>query len=149
MRVKIRDKVWTLVRVKSIPDEGGDKVYGDCDAPWTKNKKIRVLKELSDQKLLDTLVHETTHAALWDLGEGPVKSLANAVAHELWNDGLRPDQRPSKKNFDKVEHEIISVIWSRGEVAVFDEDVRREVAHAIARLLNRLGWGFKCNNKSS
>ena len=68
--------------------------------------------------------------------------MANAVAHELWNDGLRRGHKPTKKNHDKLEHEIISIIWSRGEVAVFDEAVRREVADCQARMLNRLGWAF-------
>ncbi|MGD9726555.1 MAG: hypothetical protein AB7L09_01170 [Nitrospira sp.] len=144
MRVRVRDKVWQLDHVKHIPGDDPDTVVdGDCDSPTTKNKKIRIVKDLSEQRLLDAYVHELTHAALWDLGEGPVASLANAVAHELWNDGLRPGHRPSKKNFAKLEHEVVSVIWSRGEVAVFDESVRQEVAHTIARLLNRLGWAFK------
>ena len=50
--------------------------------------------------------------------------------------------RSTKKNLDKLEHEIISIIWARGEVANFDEEVRREVAHSQARMLNRLGWAF-------
>lgn len=143
MRVLARGKVWRLVYTSKLPKD----VDGECDAPWIKKKQIRIRKDMSDQRLLDAYVHEVTHASLWDLGEGPVASLANAVAHELWNDGLRPEHKPSKKNLDKLEHEIVSIIWSRGEVAVFDEDVRREVAHTIARLLNRLGWAFtKCRS---
>lgn len=142
MRVLIRGKVWRLVYVKEIPSNDGE-CDGECDAPWIKNKKIKIVKGLSDQRLLDAYVHELTHASLWDLGEGPVASLANAVAHELWNDNVRPGHKTTKKNLDKLEHEIVSIIWSRGEVAVFDEDVRREVAHSMARLLNRLGWGFE------
>jgi len=139
MRVPVRGKVWRLVYTNGL----GKGVDGDCDAPWTKKKQIRIRRGLSEQSLLDVYVHEVSHAALWDLGEGPVASLANAVAHELWNGGLRPGHKTSKKNLDKLEHEIVSVIWSRGEVAVFDEDVRRAVAHAMAGLLNRLGWAFE------
>ena len=142
MRVLIRGKVWRLVYVKEIPSADGI-VDGECDAPWIKKKKIKIRKDLEGQPLLDAYVHECSHAALWDLGEGPVASLANAVAHELWNDGLRPRDKTTKKNLDKLEHEIISVIWSRGEVAMFDETVRGEVAHSMARMLNRLGWAFK------
>lgn len=131
--------MWHLVHTKVLPSD----VDGECDSPNTKKKQIRIRKDLKDQSLLDVYVHELTHAALWDLGEGPVASLANAVAHELWNDGLRPGSKACKRNLDKLEHEIVSIIWSRGEVAVFDESVRREVAHTIARLLNRLGWKFK------
>jgi len=139
VRVLIRTKVWKLVHTTTLEDG----TSGECDAPWCKDKEIRIRKTLKNQDLLDTYVHEVTHAAFWDLGEGPVASLANAVAHELWNDGLRPGFKASKKNFDKLEHEIISVIWLRGEVAVIDENVRREVAHSQARVLNKLGWAFK------
>jgi len=134
----VRGKVWRLVYTTTLQKD----VDGECDSPTTKNKQIRIRKDISEQRLLDVYVHEVSHAALWDLGEGPVASLANAVAHELWNDGLRLGHEPSKKNLHKLEHEIVSIIWSRGEVAVFDEDVRREVANAMARLLNRLGYGF-------
>jgi len=139
VKVLVRGKVWLLVHTKALSED----VDGECDAPNAKKKQIRIRKGLKDQRLLDVYVHELTHAALWDLGEGPVASLANAVAHELWNDGLRPVGQTSKNNLDKLEHEIVSIIWSRGEVAVFDETVRREVAHTIARLLNRLGWAFE------
>ena len=139
MRVTARGKVWNLVYTEDLPED----VDGECDAPWVKKKEIRIRKGMTSQRLLDAFVHEVTHAALWDLGEGPVSSLANAVAHELWEDGVRMGAKPSKKNFDKLEHEIVSIIWSRGEVAVFDESVRREVSHTIARLLNRTGWSFK------
>jgi len=118
-------------------------VDGECEAPWRKKKRIKIRKGMTEQRLLDAYVHECSHAALWDLGEGPVGSLANAVAHELWNDGLRPGSKPSKTNLEKLEHEIMSIVWPRGEVAVFDEEVRREVAHSMARLLNRLGWAFE------
>jgi hypothetical protein len=135
----VRSKVWRLVYTSTLEKD----VDGECDAPWIKKKKIKIRKDISGQRLLDAYVHELSHAALWDLGEGPVKSLANAVAHELWNKGLRADRKTTKKTRDKLEHEIISVIWSRGEVAMFDEDVRLEVAHSMARFLNRLGWAFE------
>ena len=138
MKLLIRGKVWQLVYT-TLPKD----VDGECDAPWTKKKKIKIRKELSNQRLLDVLVHECAHAALWDLGEGPIATMANAVAHELWNDGARPGYKSSKKNLEKLEHEIVSIIWSRGEVANFDEEVRREVAHAMGKMLNRLGWAFE------
>lgn len=118
-------------------------VDGECDAPWIKNKQIRIRRGLTKQRLLDAFVHEVTHASLWDLGEGPVASLANAVSLELWASGLRPGQETSKTTQDRLEQATISVIWTRGEVAVIDEGVRREVAQAIARMLNRLGWAFQ------
>jgi hypothetical protein len=139
MRVLVRGKVWRLVHTRSLPKD----VDGECDAPSTKKKQIRIRAEIKDQRLLDVYVHELIHACLWDLGEGPVASLANAVAHDLWNDGLRTGHKSSKTNLDKLEHEITSVLWPRGEIAVIDEDVRREISHTVARLLNRLGWAFE------
>lgn len=139
MRVLIRNKVWDLIYSTSL-EEGTD---GECDAPFVKNKQIRIRKELKGQRLLDAYVHEVTHASFWDLGEGPVASLANVVALDLWESGVRPNRKTNKVTRDRLEHHIIGVIWTRGEVAVIDSDVRREMADSIARVLNRLGWAFK------
>jgi hypothetical protein len=139
VRVLIRGKVWILSYSEDLPKE----VDGDCDAPWVKGKQIRIRKELQNQPLLDAYVHEVTHAAFWDLGEGPVASLANVVALDLWEAGLRPNSKTTKVTRDRLEHRIIGVVWTRGEVAVIDESVRREMAESIARVLNRLGWAFK------
>ena len=136
MRVLIRGKVWQLIEQRTLPDGRN----GDCDGPDTKGKQIRILRALSGKPLLDTLVHEVLHAALWDLGEGPVLSLANEVARSLWQNGVRGSRVGTKATQERLEHEVVSTIWTRGEVAVIDEEVRREVAHAIARLLTRLGW---------
>jgi hypothetical protein len=139
VRVLVRNKIWRLVYTTTL-EEGTD---GECDAPFIKKKQIRIRKELKGQRLLDAYVHEVTHAALWLLGEGPVASLANCVALDLWECGLRPGRKTTKVTRDRLEHHIVSVIWTRGEVAVIDEDVRREVAEAIARMLSNLGWAFK------
>lgn len=136
MRVLIRGKVWQLVEHSRLPNDRN----GDCDPPGKKGKQIRVRRGLAGRPLLDTLVHELIHAALWDLGEGPVASLANEVARALWKRGVRASRRATHATQEHLEHEVVSIIWTRGEVAVIDEDVRREVAHAIARLLTRLGW---------
>lgn len=136
MKVSIRGKIWTLQECNKLPAG----IDGDCDAPITKNKLIRIRSSISGQRLLDVLCHEVSHAALWDLGEGPIESLANAIAHQLWDQNVRPDQKTSKRTEEKLEQAIIGIIWTRGEIAMFDEVVRREVANAIGRLLSRLGW---------
>jgi hypothetical protein len=138
MRIPIRGRIWHLVHTNDLPED----TDGECDAPWIKKKKIKIRKDLNGEHLIDTYIHECAHAALWDLGEGPVASLANAIAYELWNSGIRPGYKTTKKNLDKLEYEIISIIWVRGEVAMFEESVRREVAHAMALMLNKLGWSF-------
>jgi hypothetical protein len=136
MKVSIRGKIWTLQECNKLPAD----IDGDCDSPITKNKLIRIRSSISGQRLLDVLCHEVSHAALWDLGEGPIESLANAIAHQLWDQNVRPDQKTSKRTEEKLEQAIIGIIWTRGEIAMFDEVVRREVANAIGRLLRRLGW---------
>jgi hypothetical protein len=138
MHIPIRGRIWELVHTDELPED----IDGECDAPWVKKKKIKIRKDLNGERLIDAYIHECAHAALWDLGEGPVASLGNAVAHELWNSGIQPEHKTTKKNLDKLEHEIISIIWSRGEVAVFEDSVRREVAHAMALMLNKLGWSL-------
>lgn len=136
MRVHIRGKTWTLVEVTFRSN-----TYGECDSPTKSGKQIRIKKGLKDHALLDTTIHEVTHAALWDLGEGPVDSLAGIIALTLWENGLRQelDRRP---NMPKLEHDIVGVMWTRGEVAVLDEEVRRATANAISRVLTRLGWAY-------
>lgn len=136
MRVSIRGKVWNLEESSKLPPE----IDGDCDAPTTKNKLIRIRSSIAGQRLLDVLCHEVAHAALWDLGEGPIESLANAIAHQLWDQGVRAGRKTSKRTEEKLEQAIIGIIWTRGEIAMFDEIVRREVAIALARVLRRLGW---------
>lgn len=138
MRLLIRGKVWKLIHSSNLPKE----VDGECDSPSSKNKEIRIRKELKDQPRLDAIIHEMLHAAFWDLGEGPVASLANVVALDLWETKLRPARKTTMVTRDRLEHHIIGVIWTRGEIAVLDEDVRREVAHSLAHNLNRLGWAF-------
>lgn len=138
MRLLIRGKVWALDQSADLPKD----VDGECDAPSSKNKGIRIRTELKDQPRLDALIHEMLHAAFWDLGEGPVASLANVVALDLWENKLRPERKTTRVTRDRLEHHIIGVIWTRSEIAVLDEDVRREVAHSLAHNLNRLGWAF-------
>jgi hypothetical protein len=136
VQILVRGKFWRLVENANLPKE----TDGECDAPHVKKKQIRIRRGIVGQRLLDAYVHELSHAALWVLGEGPVASLANATALTLWQGGVRPGQKTSKVSQDKLEHAVISTIWTRGEVAVIDEDVRREVARAIARTLTKLGW---------
>lgn len=136
MKVSIRGKVWRVEESSKLPPG----IDGDCDSPATKNKLIRIRASISGQRLLDVLCHEVAHAALWDLGEGPIESLANAIAHELWDQDVRPGQKTTKRTEERLEQATIGIIWTRGEIAMFDEVVRREVAAAIARLLRRLGW---------
>lgn len=138
MRVKIRNKIWNLIVGCKLP-AGTD---GHCDDPSEAGRSIRVRWGLSGPLLLDTICHEVLHATIWDLGDGPVDSLATTIAHQLWAQGLRPKQHPHRAMRRRLECAIVGLIWTRGELAAIDELVRREVARSIAKVLTKLGWGF-------
>ena len=44
-------------------------VRGDCDAPSTPGKEIRVDRQLEGEEELEVLIHECSHAAFWALDE--------------------------------------------------------------------------------
>ena len=68
------------------------KNWGECDHPATPGKEIRISRELSGFALLETIIHEQLHAALWDLNEDAIEETSHAVARLLWRLGYRsPD----------------------------------------------------------
>ncbi len=137
MHVTIRGKVWRLTASCSRIPAGLD---GYCDNPTTRRKRILIRSGLKGRYLLDVLLHEIAHASLWDLGEKPIDSLATSLAHFLWEQGVRPRQRGSKRAEEKLRQAINGFIWTRGELAAICEIVRGDVATSLARVLQRLRW---------
>lgn len=92
MRLKILKRWWILEWVK------GFKLKGECDAPTTNGKKIRIKSEIKGELLLDTLIHEQLHAAAWDMSEEWVNDTATDIARNLWRLGYRrvSDDKSSK-----------------------------------------------------
>jgi len=81
MRHKIRGRFW---QVRKVPFLG--KKLGDCDAPQTKNKQIRILSSLEGQERLRVLLHESLHAGLWDLDEEVIEELSSDIARLIWKE---------------------------------------------------------------
>ena len=87
MQVQIRGETWR-VRFVSRPPEGN---VGLCDRT-RKTPAIKVWDGLGGVKRLDTIIHETLHAALWDLDEEAIEETATAIAEILWRLGYREEQ---------------------------------------------------------
>jgi len=87
MRVKILDKIWTLVFVpRKILIESK---WGDCDSPNTRHKKIRIAANLPPKEELETVLHEALHAADWYKDEEWVEIVARDLTRLLWRLGWR------------------------------------------------------------
>lgn len=85
MRVRILGKQWTIEQDARLADG----VYGDCDPPETPRRKIRLRKGMSEQRHLETLVHECLHACDWSKDEGWVGEVARDLAIILTRAGYR------------------------------------------------------------
>jgi hypothetical protein len=59
--------------------------------PKTRNKHIWINESLRGIELLDTLIHEVTHAGLHFLTEETVTQFANDLAKILWDLGYRSE----------------------------------------------------------
>jgi hypothetical protein len=68
-----------------------DKPFGECDSPSDANKEIRILYTLRGVQLLEVIIHELLHAALWDIDEEAISEAARDIARILWKLGFRFD----------------------------------------------------------
>jgi hypothetical protein len=62
---------------------------GSCDPPTKRNKKIRILKSLKGEELLEVRLHEIFHAGLWDIDEEVIAELARDAARACWKEMLQ------------------------------------------------------------
>jgi hypothetical protein len=83
MRVSLCGKRWKL-RYTKLSD-----CRGECDAPSTPNKEIRIDKNLHGEEELEVLIHEAMHAIDWRADEDHVRCAAADVARMLYNLGYR------------------------------------------------------------
>lgn len=92
MKVRICWKYWELV-VTDVPGED----WGECDPPDLKHKQIRIDKRVvnDSMKLMDTVLHEMLHAAVWSLDETYVEDYATVAARVLHKLGYRLVEPPS------------------------------------------------------
>lgn len=59
---------------------------GSCDPPTKPNKEIRIISSLKGQELLEVMLHEILHAALWDLDEQAIEETAEDAARAIWKE---------------------------------------------------------------
>lgn len=87
MRVSILGKTWNLEFVPRR--ECGTDAIGSCDSPDMPRKTIRVASGLKGVDRLDTIIHESIHAAHFALDEAFVEQFASDLARILWRLGYR------------------------------------------------------------
>lgn len=71
-----------------------EKVFGTCDPPFKRNKKIKIDTSVEEDEMLDTIIHEALHACYWDLDEMAVSEAADSLAQLLWDCGYRRIENP-------------------------------------------------------
>jgi len=85
--VTILDKRWELIFVPA--SELPSKTDGECDAPDSPRKKIRIYDKLSDERTLTILIHEMLHAADWHKDESWVEKVAEQIARAATRIGFK------------------------------------------------------------
>ena len=83
MKITLLGKRWELRFVPLV------KNAGDCDAPDTPNKEIRVDSRPEGERQLEVLIHECRHAADWTRDEEYIAAEARDLARVLWRLGYR------------------------------------------------------------
>lgn len=83
MKIKMRGKVWELVRKRMRLTDG------KCDNPTTPSKRIYINSSLKGERELDAIIHELIHAAHLDLAEEAVNEYSTDLARALWRIGYR------------------------------------------------------------
>ena len=136
IQVSVCGRRWRL----QFCDDLGD-MYGSCDSPDIKRKKIRICSSLQGMLLMDTLIHELLHAAEWDAGENWVDKVATNTAQVLVVGGY--ERRPPRNNNEAEQRDMQKIVHSCLRIAKthLDQDRWAEgVAHDIAVILCRLGF---------
>jgi hypothetical protein len=100
--VSINGEAWDIVPVRpsalTVYRKGREPEYraGDCVVPRSprsrlsrKERRIRIDKTLSDEELLETLIHEYLHAANPDKNEEWIEDPAEDLKNILWAFGFR------------------------------------------------------------
>lgn len=85
MQIRLLGRIWRLIRVKKLTRGQG----GECDAPTTPRKAIRILEGLSEEDELRLLIHEFLHACNWWADEEWVDEVSSDMANALWRLGWR------------------------------------------------------------
>lgn len=79
----LNGKRWQL---REVPRLNAD---GECDAPTTRGKAIRIAARLRGERRLEVLIHEMLHACNWTIDEDHIAQTAADIARVLWRLGYR------------------------------------------------------------
>ena len=71
---KIDGKKWRIVLADGLYEKFGN--YGECDHPSKRGRAIRIDPVQNDEELLDTLLHEMSHAVCHMLAEEVIEQIA-------------------------------------------------------------------------
>ena len=84
---KIGGIMWRVKFVKS--SEISRTAWGTCDHPPGRRPTICIRASMTPAQRIDTIIHETLHAALPLLDEAAVRSTATDIARVLLKSGYR------------------------------------------------------------
>jgi hypothetical protein len=79
--ITVRGSRW---KIRFVPNLGES--HGCCNKL---QRTIRIALGKDEREMLDSIIHEVLHAALWDLDEEAVEETANAISGALWRLGYR------------------------------------------------------------
>lgn len=96
MHVKADGKRYEVVFAKHLMIDGV-RLDGACDAPDVRNRRILLDNRLTDEDLLETVIHEHIHASAWFLTEEKVTEMAEDLKNVLWRMGYRLPQNWREK----------------------------------------------------
>ena len=88
MKIDVRGEAWEL-KYGTLPGGG----LGECH----REKKLIIIRPMLGERHLNTLLHELTHACLWDLDEEAVDEIAETAEKVLRRSGYYRRKRTNGK----------------------------------------------------
>ena len=85
--ITIRNKRYKFSLKKNLITN--QKARGLTDPPETKGKMVTIDPNQTPKEMLETLIDEFFHCALWEIDNTIVDQISDDLAHALWRCGLR------------------------------------------------------------
>jgi len=76
-------------KIIDVPSRKKNEFDGYCDPPQNLDKTLAINEKLTDLRHLETVIHESIHACVFDLTEQAVSTSAHDIASLLWRLGYR------------------------------------------------------------
>ena len=97
MKVKLRDKTWSVIRA-----DLGPSVRGQIDPPTYARKQLKMSTRIKkNQEFLEVFIHECLHGCFWDIDEEAIDRTAADIAKALYRLGARVDPTKIGKSHKK------------------------------------------------